>query len=144
MLRRSLSLVYIVVGLTLCIIFYVGISFPEDIGSYFKSEFYKQFGRIVLAVELIIAGIHLLLNHKKTNFTMALFGFTAILDPVFNYLGILSSNIPVYGSIIYLCFAVVSLRIAFSNAFNSGKISVVNVVATFILGIVIELFFNSF
>ena len=142
MFRNSLSIAYILVGLTLCIIFYPKINY-RDFEAYFQIGFYRQFGQIVIAVELIIAGIHLILKHKKTNFTMALFGFTAVLDPIFNYFGLLSSNVPLYGTILFLIFAVISFWIAFSDAFDSGKISIFNVVLSLILGVVIELFFNS-
>lgn len=144
MSRIILSITYIAVALGLCIILYAQINFPVDVRSYFRTGFYSQFGAIAIAVELLVAGIYLLLNHKKTNFTMGLFGFTALLDPIFNYFGISSSNVPVYASIIFLCFAGVSLYIAFSNAFDTGKISLVNVVITFTLGVLVELFFNYF
>ena len=144
MFRTILSIAYIIAGLTLGIVFYMELGFTDDIRSYFRTGIYRQFGGIAIAVELLIAGIYLFRNHKKTNFTMGLFAFTAVLDPIFNYLGIFSSNVPVYGTIIFFCFALVSFWIAFSNAFDSGKISVVNVVVSFILGVIVELFFNYF
>ena len=144
MVRRLLSIAYILVGLTLGAIMYLNIDFTNGLVSYFKIGFYRQFGGIAIAVELIIAGIHLLVSHKKTNFVMALFGFTAVLDPIFSFLGILSSNVPVYGTIIFLCFAVISFRIAFSNEFDTEKISRVSVVISLILGVIIELFFNYY
>ena len=142
MYRKLLSFSFIAVALTLGIIWYIEIAFPMDVRSYLRIGFYQQFGHIAIAVELLIAGIHLWLNHEKTNFTMALFGFTAVLDPILNYSGVLSSSVPVYGTIIFLCFAVISFWIAFTNAFDSGKISITSVATTFILGIAIELFFN--
>ena len=144
MLRKSLSILYILVGLTLVIVLYEQIIFSVEVRDYFRIGFYRQFGHIVIAVELMIAGINLFLNHEKTNFTMALFGFTAVLDPVFNFLGIFTSSVPVYATIIYLIFAVISFWIAFTDAFKSGKISIVNVVITFVFGVIIELFFNFF
>lgn len=140
--QKLLSTIYILTGLIFSIVFYESMVFSEDPSAYFKPEFYWQFGKLVLGIELIIAGIHLFQGHKKTNFTMALFGFTAVLDPVFNYFGILSSNVPLYGSIVFIGFAIVSFYIAFTNAYNSGKISIKNVVFSFLLGLIIELFFN--
>ena len=144
MLRKILSLAFIGVGITLCIVFYAAVDLPEDVRSYLRVGFYGQFGRMAIAIELLVAGFHLFRNHPKTNFTMGLFGFTAVLDPIFTYLGIFTSNMPLYGTIIFLCFAVISFWIAFTNAFGSGKISVLNVILTFSLGVIIELFFNYF
>jgi hypothetical protein len=143
MLRRLLSIAYILAGLTLVIVLYEEIIFSTEVREYFRIGFYRQFGHIVIAVELIIAGANLLVNHEKTNFVMALFGFTAVLDPVFNFLGIFTSSVPLYATIIYLFFAVISFWIAFTDAFKSGKISMVNVVVTFVFGLFIEWFFNS-
>jgi len=142
MQRKILSIAYVLVGLILSLVFYSEIGFPEDVRDYFRIGFYRQFGHIAIAIELIIAGINLFVIHEKTNFAMGLFAFTATLDPIFNYFGILSSNVPVYGSIIFLCFAAISFWIAFTDAFRTGKISTILVVGTFLLGVIIELFFN--
>lgn len=144
MKRKILSIIYILSGIILLFIFYRDISFSITPDFYFNSEFYRQFGRVVLPVELTIAGLHLLIKHRKTNFAMGLFGFTAVLDPIFNYTGLFSTNIPIYGSIIFLCFAAISFKIVFSNAFETAKISMINLLVSFILGVIIELFFNYY
>ena len=144
MLHRILSIAFLITGGVLAVIFYSEMTIPDNISGYFKREYYGQLGGIVIAIELITAGMHLLQKHKKINFTMALFGFSAVLDPIFNYTGILSSNVPDYGTIIFLVFAVVALYIAFTNAFDSDKISIRNILLSLILGVIIELFFNYF
>ena len=144
MLRKILSLAFIGVGIALCILFYAAVDLPEDLSAYFKIGFYGQFGHMAIAIELFVAGYHLFRNHPKTNFTMGLFGFTAVLDPIFTYLGIFTSNMSLYGTMIFLGFAIVAFWIAFTNAFGSGKISVLNIILSFSLGVIIELFFNYF
>lgn len=142
--RKIIALVFIALSLVLGIIFFLDIEFPIGLADYFKRDYYNQFGPLAISIELLIAGSYLFVKHSKTNFTLALFGFTALLDPIFNILGLFSSNLPLYGTIIFVCCALLSLWIAFSNAFNLGRISFIATLARFLLGNMIELFFNYF
>ena len=144
MKRKPLAIVYVLLGLILSILFFSSVSFPVGIEPYFKKSYYGQFGGIAICVELIVAGIYLYLNHSKTNFAMALFAFTALFDPIFNFLGIFSSSVPLYGTIIFIAFAIISFWIAFTNAFDTGKISNFNLIASLVLGLIVEYFFNPF
>ncbi|GAB5565191.1 MAG: hypothetical protein Wins2KO_22540 [Winogradskyella sp.] len=136
--RKLISIAYIIFGITSCIVLLKDIDLPNEIRSYFRFGYYSQYGQIVISIELAIAGFNLFLNHEKTNFVMALFGFTAIFDIVCSFL----NSSQTYISIIFLCFALASLKIAFYNSFNSGKISKVIVAITFVFGLITELFFN--
>jgi hypothetical protein len=44
--------------------------------------------------------------------------------------------------ILFVCCALVSLWLAFSNAFNLGRITFIAAFGSFILGTAVELFFN--
>ena len=59
------------------------IDFPIGFKANFKAEYFNQFGPLAISVELLIAGFYLFNKHPKTNFTLALFGFTALLDLFF-------------------------------------------------------------
>ena len=109
---------------------------------YFRREYYNQFAPLAISVELLIAGYYLLIGHKKSNFALALFGFTAILDPVFDQIGLFESIVPLYGTITLSLCALISLWIAFKNSFELKRISFIAALASFILGGFVELFFN--
>lgn len=129
-------------ALGLAVDFYVAPEFPWNIEDYFKREYYNQFGPLAICVELFIAGLYLFAGKPKTNFALALYGFTALLDPVFNAVGLFETNVPVYGTIIFVIFALPALWIAFTNTFNSGRITFPSAFGSFLLGLSIELFFN--
>ncbi len=139
-----IALTFMVISLVLGITFYLDINYPEHIGGYFKKDYYGQFGPLAICIELLIAAIYLFLGHKKSNFALALFAFTALLDIIFNLTGVFISGVPVYGMILFFICAVISLFIAFSNAFNLGKITIIGAITSFILGNAIELYFNFF
>ena len=140
--RKIIALLFIILALILSVIFYLEIQFPKGLEAYFKKEYYSQFGPLAISVELLIAGVYLFNRHAKVNFTLALFGFTALLDIVFNLLGLFTSLMPVYANVLFSCCALLSLWLAFTDTFNLGRISFIGAVLSFILGNAVELFFN--
>ncbi len=140
--RKGIAVLFIIISLVLGLIFHSKIELPVVISAYFRIGTYNQFGPLAISIELLAAGINLFIGHKKANFVLALFGFTALLDPIFNFVGIFSSTMPLYGTIIFAVCALVALWVALSNAFETGRISKINLFGSLILGIAIELFFN--
>jgi len=131
-----------ILALILGVIFFLDVQFPMGIEDYFKKEYYSQFGNLAISIELLIAGIYLFNKHAKVNFTLALFGFTVLLDVVFNLLGLFTSMMPIYARVVFICCALLSLWLAFTNTFKLGRISFIGAVISFILGNAVELFFN--
>lgn len=142
--RKLNAILFVAIALSLGIYFYLKSDFPENIQNYFKPEFFNQFGPIAISVELLIAGIYLFSNHKQTNFSLAVFGFTALLDPFFNLTGIFSSMVPHFATVIFIICAIWALWLAFTNTYNLGRISFLGAFGSFLLGVLIELSFNSF
>lgn len=140
--RKIIAAVFIILALVLGAILFSKIDFPKGLEAYFKKEYYNQFGPLAISIELLIAGFYLFNKHPMTNFTLALFGFTALLDPVFSVIGLFTSIVPTYAMVLFASCALLALWLAFSNTFKLGRISFIGVVVSFILGNAIELFFN--
>ncbi len=140
---KIIALVFIILAIAYGVVFILKIEFPVGLEAYFTKAYYSQFGPLALCVELLIAGIHLFNSTTKTNFALALFGFTVLLDVVFNVLGIFSSLLPMYATVPFLGCALLSLWLAFTDTFMLGRISIIGAVISFILGNIVELFFNN-
>lgn len=140
--RKIIASIFLIIAMVLGLIFYSRLSFPVGLEYYFQSEYYNQFGPLAICVELLIAGYYLFKGNSKTNFSLALFAFTALLDPIFNLIGLFTSIVPNYAIIIFIGCALVALYLAFSNAFKLGRISWLGAIASFLLGSAVELFFN--
>jgi hypothetical protein len=97
---------------------------------------------LAISVELLAASYYLFIGHKKTNFTLALFGFTALLDPIFNLIGLFNSIVPLYGTIILSICALLCLWLAFANTFKLKPLSNLTAILSVVLGVFVELFFN--
>ena len=139
---RIIATIFILIALGLGIVFFSELSFPLNLEDYFKREYYNQFGPLAICVELLVAGIYLFRKHPKANFTLALYGFTALLDPVFNAIGLFNTSVPVYGTVLFIGCAIPALWMAFSNSFDLGRISFIAAFGSFLLGLAVELFFN--
>lgn len=142
--RKIIAVAFIVLSAILAVIFYLKINYPENFVGYFKKSYYGQLGPLAICVELLFAAIYLFVGHKKSNFALALFAFTALADIFFNLTGIFISGVPDYAMVLFFVCAMVSLWIAFSNAFNLGKITLFGAISSFVLGNAIEFYFNYF
>jgi hypothetical protein len=131
-------------SLVLGIIFFLRLTYPEDISGYFKKTYYGQFGPLAICVELLIAACYLYIGHKRSNFALALFAFTALLDIIFKITGLNTSGVPVYGMVLFFTVAIVSLWIAFTNVFDLGRITLWGALTSFILGSAVEFYFTNF
>ncbi|OIQ30861.1 MAG: hypothetical protein BM564_01220 [Bacteroidetes bacterium MedPE-SWsnd-G2] len=140
--RKIISILLLIIGTALSLAFLLKIDFPQGIEPYFKREYYNQFGPLAISIELIITSYYLFKGHNKTNFTLSLFGFTALLDPIFNQIGLFNSLVPLYGTIILSICAILCLWIAFKNTFKLKPLSSWAAILSVILGVFIELFFN--
>jgi len=140
--RKTIALLLLILGIGLSIAFIMKIEFPQGFEAYFKREYYNQFGPLAISVELLIASYYLFIRHKKTNFTLALFGFTALLDPLFNQIGLFNSIVPLYGTIILSICALLCLWLAFANKYKLKRLSNIGAFFSIILGVIVELFFN--
>lgn len=143
-LRKIIATVFILISLGLGIAFYGILEKPDSLEGYFLKSYYGQFVGVALCVELFIGGCYLYMSHKKTNFTLALFGFTAVLDIVYNLIGLTTYGIPTFGVIIIAPCVLGAFWIAFSNAFDLGKIGLKWAVVSFVMGNVVEFFFTNF
>lgn len=140
--RKISSILLTVVGFILSAAFFFMIEFPQGFEAYFQREYYNQFGPLAISLELLIAGYYLFIGHKKTNFALALFGFTALLDPIFNQIGLFNSIVPLYGTITLAFCGLLSIWLAFANPFELKRLSLLVALFSLILGVIIELFFN--
>ncbi|MDX1333678.1 MAG: hypothetical protein R3252_11650 [Robiginitalea sp.] len=140
--RKAIASIFLLTGVILGIIFYRNLEFPQGPEPYLQKSFYNQFGPMAIVVEMLFAGYYLMLGSSKANFALALFAFTAVLDAFFNFTGLFASGVPLYAMILFLGCAGVSLWVAFTNTFETGRISLIKALGSFILGNAVELFFN--
>lgn len=141
---KNVSILLLLIATTMSIAFFLKIDFPQGFERYFERAYYGQFGPLVISIELFIAGYYLFIGHQKANFALAVFGFTALFDLIFDQIGLFESLTPLYGTVIMTICALFCLWIAFQNVYKLNRMSFIAVIASFTFGVIIELFFNYF
>ena len=140
--RICIALGFVLIGLALSIIFFSQIELPIEWRMYLRASTYDHFGPFVISVEMVAAGTAHLFSRAKANFALAIFAFTALLDPFFNLTGIFTSLVPTYATLLFVVCAILALWISFTNTFDTGRIKLLEVLKSFVLGTAIELFIN--
>ncbi|MDG2449298.1 MAG: hypothetical protein P8M34_06655 [Saprospiraceae bacterium] len=102
-----------------------------------------QFSPVIVSVMLLMGGVGLLSNHSKTNFALALFGHTALEEIIFDWLGIISHNLPLFAVALFFGCVVIALWLAYSNAFDLKRLSSKEVVLSLLIGAGESLLLNS-
>ena len=51
--RKAIALLLLIIGIGLSIAFLIKIEFPQGFETYFKREYYNQFGPLAISVELL-------------------------------------------------------------------------------------------
>ncbi|WP_115460891.1 hypothetical protein [Winogradskyella aurantiaca] len=140
--RKITAMVFLLIAIALSLAFLLKIEFSQGYTAYFKRAYYNQFGPLAISIELLFAGYYLFVGHQKTNFALALFGFTALLDPLFNFIGLFDSLVPLYATILLALCGILCLWLAFTNTFKLERLSTLAAILSVVLGVFIELFFN--
>lgn len=140
--RTIIASILLILGISLSLVFLWQIEFPQGFGAYFKRAYYSQFGPLAISIELFAAAYLSFKGHDNTNLALALFGFTALLDPLLNVLGVITSLVPLFGTIILSICGLWCLWLAFANTFRLKKLSPLMTLLSVVLSIAVELFFN--
>lgn len=141
--RVTISLGFVLIGLAFSLLFFAQIEMPTDLRMYFRTGTYDRFGPLAISIEMLVAGCYLLFAQSKANFALAIFAFTALLDPIFNLTGIFTSLVPTYATLLFIFCALISLWISFTDTFNTGRLTLFSAVVSFLFSTAIELFVNA-
>ena len=140
--RKIIASLFILIALVFGVILYLDIQYPKDVQTYFRKEFYTQFGPLAICLEMIFSAYYLYRNDKKANFYLALFASTILFDIVFNLAGLFTSSIPDLIAYVLMGCGFVSFWIAFTDSFKTGLISWKETILSIVMGVLVELFFN--
>ena len=114
---------------------YFNISFK----SYFSLDYLRKITPLIINLILLYGGVLLIFKPLKSNTVLALFGITVIEEALFNWFGVINTNYPIYIIVIFLCCAILSVWIAYSNKINQKRLSFKEGASSLFLGTLINL-----
>ena len=146
--RKIIGIIFSIIAVLFSTIFIIqsdlSIDFKDyfdfSFKSYFSLEYLRQITPLILCLILLYGGLLLIIKPSKSNPVLALFGFTVLEEIVFGWLNIITINFPVYVIAVFLCCALLSLWIAYSNTINLKRLSFKEGVSSLILGTLINVF----
>lgn len=107
--------------------------------SYFSLDYLRKITPLIINLILLYGGILLILKPLKSNTVLALFGITVLEELLFNWFGVISTNYPSSIIVIFLCCAILSVWIAYSNKINQKRLSFYEGASSLFLGTLINL-----
>ena len=138
-LRIPSGLLLGLAGLVIFASLFSNIDLRVDLPTYFKPKYYNQFSPLILCALLITAGVFIILKHKRTNFYLAIFGYTALEELLFRAIGLPQNLWPTWLIISFLLLGGACVFLAHRNPYKLNALSVRDLVLSLAFG-----FFESF
>ncbi len=113
--------------------------FDFSFKSYFSLDYLRKITPLIINLILLYGGILLIFKPLKSNTVLALFGITVIEEALFNWFGVINTDYPIYIVVIFLCCAILSVWIAYSNRINKKQLSFKEGMSSLFLGTLINL-----
>lgn len=121
--RKTLSIIFGAVSIGLIVYFFSIKQFKVEFQMYFKPEFYLSFSIFIISVMLLDASISLYRNSERSNLALAIFGYTALLEILFDLIGVTPQNLPLFTYFLLLVCAIPCIWIAHTDTYETGKLS---------------------
>ena len=93
-----------------------------------------QFAPYVISIMLIYSGVYLVRKNPKSNFAMAIFGYTIFELIALDWIGILPNSLGNTTTILFGFCAIVAMWIAHANSFSLKKLSLLEVLVSIFIG----------
>jgi hypothetical protein len=140
--RKIIGAGFSIVALVTIGVFIAQSDFSIHLQSYFSLEYCMQFVPLIIGLLLLFGGVFLFVNRPKANFALALFGYAALEEILFDWLGVTSTYLSTYSIVLFFCCGIAALCIAHSNLFNLERLSYREIIISVAFGAIESLLLN--
>ena len=133
-IRKIIGVLFITVSLITFGIFITRTEFSIQLQAWISFKYYMQFAPQVVSIMLFSSGIYLIRRYPKSNFALAIFGYSIIELIALDLLGVVSNSFGAIATILFGCCAIIAMWVAHSNSFNLKKLSWVQVLISILIG----------
>ena len=133
-LRKIIGIVFLAVSLFTFGIFITRTEFSIQLQTWTSFNYYIQFAPHVISIMLFYCGLYLIRKHPKSNFAMAIFGYTILEILTLDLIGITSNNLGITPTVLFGCCAVTSLYISHANTFGLKSLSIREILLSIFVG----------
>ncbi len=121
--RKIIGTVFSAVAIITLGFFITRTEFSFQLQAWLSFKYYMQFSPYIISIMLLYSGVYIIRENPKSNFAMAIFGYTILEITTLDWMGIVSNNLGTYPTLMFICCAIVALWISHTNSFNLKKLS---------------------
>lgn len=133
-IRKIIGIVFSLVSLITFGIFIAQTEFTNQLHSWISFKYYIQFAPYFISIMLFCSGFYLIKKNPRSNFAMAIFGYTIFEIIALEWMGILSNNLNTFTTVLFVSCAVVALWVANANSFGLKKLSLKEILLSIAIG----------
>ena len=133
-MRKITGIAFLVASLTTFSIFITRTEFSIQLQAWMSFNYYIQFAPYFISIMLIYSGLYLIKKNPKSNFTMAIFGYTIFELAALDWIGVLPNNLGTTATILFGCCAIAALWIAHANSFSLKRLSLPEILVSILIG----------
>jgi hypothetical protein len=131
---KVIGTVFITVAIITLGIFITQTEFSFQLQDWLSFKYYIQYSPYVISIMLLYGGWYIIRKHPKSNFAMAIFGYTMLEITALDWLGIVSNNLGTYPMLMFICCAITALWVSHANSFNLRKLSLKEILISVFIG----------
>ncbi len=132
--RKLLASLLGVTSVGLIVYFFLVTQIKVELDMYFKPEYYLQFSLLILSVALLDASFLLFRKAKRTNLSLAIYGYMVVEEILFDLIGVTSASMPLAIYVIMFACAVPCIWIAHTNTFDTTTLSTRGLIISLMIG----------
>lgn len=132
--RKIIGTVFFVVALITLGIFIVRTEFSFQLQAWLSFKYYMQFAPYFISMMLIYGGAYLIKENPKSNFALAIFGYTMLEIMVLDWMGIIPNSLGTYPTLMFIGCALAAFWIAHANSFHFKKLSLKEILISLFAG----------
>lgn len=133
-IRKVIGILFSLVSLITFGILITRTEFSIKLQAWTNFKYYMQFAPYVISIMLFYSGVYLIRKNPKSNFAMAIFGYTIFELVALDWIGILPNNLGTITTIMFGCCAIVAMWIAHANSFGLKRLSWAEVLISIFIG----------
>ncbi len=134
LVRKIIGTVFSAVALITLGIFIARTEFGFQLQAWLSFKYYLQFSPYVISVMLFYSGVYIIRKNLKSNFAMAIFGYTILEIIALDWMGIVTNNLGTYPTLMFIGCAVVALWVSHANSFHLKKLSLMEILISLFVG----------
>lgn len=132
--RKIIGIVFAAIALITIGIFITRTEFSFQLQAWLSFKYYMNFAPYFISIMLFYGGLYLIKEDPKSNFALAVFGYTMLEITVLDWIGIVPNSLGTYPTLMFIGSGLAAFWISHANSFKSKKLSLKEILISVFAG----------